>query len=239
MEADGLTEAKFLDAFKKVVAYVKQIEAKNLKEIKELADGYKRVTDLLTNNTDKSLGKAQTTITKELANLTQKVDKKMSEVKDGTDGLNGLNADEDKVIKKTLKGLIKEIPSIKKIIKGIKKEKIRDALENLEGDERLEISAVKGLEEALNKARSKVSGGGLNVGSWAIRTIDNEDVGTGDGSTVAFTIDHTPSPSTSLHVLVGNSELFLTDDFTYSAKTITFLTAPPNGAKIRANYRRQ
>ena len=47
------------------------------------------------------------------------------------------------------------------------------------------------------------------------------------------------SGSALKHLFVGGSAVFETDDFTRSGKAITFITAPPNGARIsNPSYRR-
>lgn len=151
---------------------------------------------------------------------------------DGKDGVDGKDASEEKITENVLK----DIPLLNR--------PIRDSLEELKDDERLDITAIKGLMKALRGLRSKATrlgqrrvGGGFSKIHMEGHFIDNELVGTGDGSTVAFPLDHMPNPPISLKIVVGAGELFLTDDWTISTKTITFLTAPPSGAKVRASYR--
>ena len=62
----------------------------------------------------------------------------------------------------------------------------------------------------------------------------SELLGTGDGVTTTFTLTKVPQSTASLLMSVGGGLQFLTDDFTISGKTITFLVAPENGAKVRA-----
>lgn len=245
MSKDHLGKADFTSSFKKLVDFVKKIKEYNLTELGTFKETLNNQFDELTNNNSTNSETLKSEINRLIAekiasmDIAHKrkmsdVDFKMANVRDGRD------ADEKRVIKKTLKELVKEIPSIKKILKGVKKEKIRDTLEKLEGEERFDLGSIKGLRSILGKIDrrlKKVSGGGLNVASWSIRTIDNEVLGTGDGSTVAFTLSHLPSPATSLHIKVGTAEMYLTDDFTLSGTTVTMLIAPPNGAKVRADFR--
>jgi hypothetical protein len=80
--------------------------------------------------------------------------------------------------------------------------------------------------------------GGTTIGDVANTFIVNEEIGTGDDATVEFDLDYEPYNTSRIEIWVGTAKLFLTDDFTVSGKTITFLIAPPNGYKIRANYQR-
>jgi len=240
LDPDSLTKEMFVENFKTVVDFSKKSDDKLVEAVGKMLNAFKELSDKNKNDNELSKSELIALIKSEVSKMlstsqskNDEIDIKVSQIKDGVDGK---DADEEVIVGKVL-GQIK-IPEIQEIKNDLPKmgEQIRDALELLSGDERIDASAIKGIKE--NKNLGRVSGGGLNVGSWAIRTIDNELVGTGDGIETDFDINHTPSPSTSLHVKVGTVELFLTEDFTYSAKTITFLTAPPNGAKIRVDYRR-
>lgn len=123
---------------------------------------------------------------------------------------------------------------------------IASALELLPDGEKLKMEAIEGLKELLEelKNRKVVGGGG---GGYSKIAADMHDfhwttIGTGDGTTSVFTLSIKPNPIESLEIVVGNSYMFVTDDFTYSASTgqITFLTdsIPANGAKIRQKCKR-
>lgn len=98
------------------------------------------------------------------------------------------------------------------------------------------------LTEELQKMKLELQrfGGGKQIGGGGLdarKIIKDELVGTGDGATVDFTLDYTPnSLSSNVAITVGTARLHITEDFTRSDKTITFLTAPPNGYKIYADY---
>ena len=62
-------------------------------------------------------------------------------------------------------------------------------------------------------------------------SADAEDDFTGNGSTTAFTLSHTPSSISS--VTVGGTS---TSDYTQSSTTITFSSAPASGAAIAVSY---
>lgn len=105
---------------------------------------------------------------------------------------------------------------------------------------------LKPLEEKIKEILKKLEQlqkvqqlGGRTLHRGGITLVWNEAVGEGDiAGTTAFDLDNTPYSTSELQVWVGGGIQFLTDDFTLSGKTITFLTAPPDGAKIRATYRK-
>lgn len=77
--------------------------------------------------------------------------------------------------------------------------------------------------------------GTVLTGSFA----DNEvPSGTINGSTIAFTLLHTPSPTASLHCLKnGQLNYAAGADYTLATATITFVTAPITGTVITCDYR--
>jgi hypothetical protein len=59
---------------------------------------------------------------------------------------------------------------------------------------------------------------------------------TGNGSQVNFTLTSNPGALANLDVSVGGVTQLPTTDYTWSGTTLTFTTAPPNGAPILARY---
>jgi len=66
--------------------------------------------------------------------------------------------------------------------------------------------------------------------------VDGEAVGTGDGSTIEFELDHEPSPATSLTMYQDDVEDELTTDYSLSGSVVTYVTAPTSGVAITADY---
>lgn len=61
--------------------------------------------------------------------------------------------------------------------------------------------------------------------------------GTVNGSNVSFTLAHSPNPVTSLQLqLNGIGQEAGGNDYTLSGATVTYVTAPPTGSKVRAVY---
>ena len=240
---DGLTKKDFIDSFRNVVEQVNKVKAQQEKKMQEatnLINSYIRnAKDVTTTQKTelKSLVKNELTkLSDSLNSKMEEVDSKLSEVKDGMDGQ---DADENRIIEAVKEQIT--IPTVEDLQNDIPKlgEPIRDALELLQGEERLDVSAIKGLDKLMNKDMGgRRGGGGFSYIHMDRHFIDRESVGTGDGATKVFTLNGAPNPTNSLRVVVGGGELFETDDFTLSSKTITFITAPPSGAVIRAWYRK-
>jgi hypothetical protein len=166
MDEDTLTKEDFLKAFEGVVKLVKQIEAKHIKAIDDLEDTYKRLEKKIGDNSDQSLTKIKADFERELAKLIAMNDKltgalvdRMAQLKDGEPGK---DADEEKIVE-AVKNQIR-IPDIMEIEKDLPKlgPEIRNALELLQGEERLDKDAIDGLDEELKRLEAKIAtkGGG-------------------------------------------------------------------------------
>ena len=68
--------------------------------------------------------------------------------------------------------------------------------------------------------------------------IDDETpTGTINGVNTIFTLANTPNPPASVKVYVNGARMRITEDYTLSGRTITFLIAPPTGSIILNDYR--
>ena len=144
----------------------------------------------------------------------------------------------DKIIEKT--EVIKEQPIVTQEIKEVaiaeRAEAIRDKLESLKDDERLDKSAIKGLDEILNEFRGLISGlnknktfGGGIVGRDLIKDIDISSQL--DGVTKTFNIPAvwnivSVDLSSFPHALRKNV------DFTYTTTSITFTNEINAGSSL-------
>ena len=163
---------------------------------------------------------------------------------DGMDGIDGLDAevDVDAIVEeasnKTMEEIEPKIPKIEDIKNDLPKlgDQIRNALELLKGDDRLDVSAIKGLDKLLNETMLVGSAGASNLG-FSFFVDDEVPAGTINGTNKDFTINNTPSPATSLRVFVNGQKMTLTEDYTYTNQTITFVTAPPTTSVITVDYR--
>jgi len=164
----------------------------------------------------------------------EEIDNKLANVKDG---LSGKDANEEKIVQDVLAQI--KLPEQKEIILD-GSEEIRDKLETLEGEERLDIEAIKGLKDLLEeiKQRPVRGGGGFSKIAYEIHIIDDETpTGTPNGVLTDFVLNHIPNPTSSLKVYLDGQRMRLTTDYTFAGKTITFLSAPLTGSVITADYR--
>lgn len=246
MDTDSLTRADFTKAFKEVVAFVKKIEKKNIEDVGLMSKALTEASDKLKNTTTSDFGGLKDNINKivtdSLTGHNNKFDKKISEldfristIKDGVD------ADEEKVADRVREMI--EIPTIEELKDQlpVMGEEVRDALELLPSededgiDQRLDISAIKGLDKLIKK---DTKGTTMMGGTMNIFFIDDEvPTGTVNGTNKAFTVNNFPSPATSLKVFVNGQKMKLTEDYTFGSKTITFVTAPPTGSILLVDYR--
>lgn len=153
------------------------------------------------------------------------------------DGLNGKDADEEVVTRNAAKSAA----TILKAMLPDLKEDIRDALEKLKGKERLDVSAIRGLDKRLKKIEDKPlggGGGGFSKIAMDIHFIEDETPsGTVNGSNTDFVLGHDPNPTSSLKVFVNGMRMRITEDYTLSGRTISFVTAPPTNSIILCDYR--
>lgn len=122
---------------------------------------------------------------------------------------------------------------------------IVDKLEGLKDGEKLSINAIDELAEILEELSKKIkeigsapsTGGGRVVGGRVIRFIDDETpVGTVDGVNADFKTTKTPQTG-SLKVYRNGSRMRVTEDYTFSYRTITFINVPQVGEIILVDYR--
>ena len=163
--------------------------------------------------------------------------------RDGVDGKDGESADIASVIREVEKALTPLLPKIEEIENKLPMlgKPIRDALEILPEDEKLKIEAIENLRKELDDLKKRpisVGGGGFNYGALDLHIIDDETpTGTPNGALTTFTINHAPSPVSSLKVYVDGQRKKLTTDYTFSGTTITFLSAPLTDSIITVEYR--
>lgn len=142
----------------------------------------------------------------------------------------------------TQEALLPQIPKIEQIEQDLPKlgDPIASALELLPEEKKLVIEAIKGLRKELDEIREIRSiGGRIGYSKLAVEQffIDDETPsGTINGVNTTFTLAHAPSPASSLKVYRGGARQRVTEDYTLSNKTITFLTAPVVGEIICVDY---
>lgn len=242
---DSLTKEDFVKAFELVMKQIKDLQQRNLEEFNQINTFIGNLSKKLEDKSDVSLSSIKkeadnrfnslkTQLEKDFSAKVSAIDKRLSEISDGIDGK---DADENAIIER-LKEEIK-VPTIEEIKNDlpVMADQVRDALELLQGDDRLDVSAIRGLDELLEK-NVKVVGGGGGFSSLAmnLRLVDDE-IPTNSGDNINFTIQRTASPATSLKVYRGGSRQRLGVDYTYANRTITLSTALNTGEELLCDYR--
>lgn len=247
LDPDTLTKEDFVKSFENVVNLVKKIEAQNIQEFKQIQEVIAKLSQKLTDQVNldvtdlnkKTMDYCKTEMERMIKAHEQKmmeVDDKMMEVKDGKD------ADEEMMINKIMEEI--QSPIIEKMEKNMPQlgASVRDALELLQGKDKLGIEAIAGLQELLEELKNRKTtvggGGGFSKIAMEIHFIDNETPsGTVNGVNTDFTLARTPNPTTSLKVYKDGQKMQLTGDYTLSGRTISFTSAPLTDSIILCDYR--
>ena len=235
--SDSLTKTDFEKNFRILIDFVKKLKemtAQELQSIKimlssatakiesdqtsEMADMKKEMMMMCEDGLNKVM------LEKEA--MTAEMDKKMSEMSEAMP--------DESVIAKQASDLA--ITAIKPLIpdKVVLEEKIpklgayvRDSLEKLEGDDRLDKSAIKGLDEEFKRLEAirgrTLGGGGFSLMAMTQYMIYGETP-TDSGDHLTFTLAHTPVSGT-LTLYRSRARQNLTEDYSISGKTITLTVA--------------
>lgn len=138
---------------------------------------------------------------------------KIRKIKNGIDGMNGTDGKDGKDGKDGSPDT------------GID---IVDKVVTLPVEERWHIEDIYKLREELDELRQlrskSLGGGGFNTTAFQQKFVDDETP-TNSGDNLNFTINLTPSPASSLKVYRNGQRLKITEDYTFSGKTITLLTS--------------
>lgn len=163
------------------------------------------------NEANKRLNTALGAVNERLKDL----DRRIAEIKDGVNGKDGKDADEQAIFAL----LLEKLPDFTKFLQT--PEQIRDYLELLQGDERLKIEAIDNLREELDELKKRPTGG-VQGGIIGRNLIKNIDISSQlDGSTKTFNI-HSIWSIISVHASSSPWALRPTIDYTHTTNSITF-----------------
>jgi len=187
-------------------------------------------------------------VKREFARMEEKIDAKIARIKEGTDGKDGKDGRDGKDGKdgKSIQGPKGDrgergpqgIPGF--AVFGAKgkdgkdgspdtPEQVRDKLETLQADERLDKSAIKGLEDEIKALRkelaTKTSGGVRRVFQPYVDDFSSQT----NGSLKIFTLSREPLKTNTILVWGSDFPIILrpNTDFTVSGKTLTLTSAVP------------
>lgn len=236
LEPDALTRKEFVDNFRKILKFIEMLKSKN----KEDFEGFRKTAQDLNNKLkgDNEVGVSELKqgfiklinkalkeqeagmnfIRDKVRSIKSGIDGKSG--KDGKDGISGIDGKDGNIITPV---------------------EIADKLEELEGDDRLDVKAIKNLEYRLEELEGRPMGGtGAGVGKLALQAhfIDDETPsGAINGTNKAFVLANTPVPPASVKVFADGQRLNLTEDYTFLTRTITFVDAPLANTIIKVDYK--
>jgi len=272
LDPDTLTKEQFLEFARNVIDFVKKTDARNIKEFNDIKEAFEKKAERIISklNDDNALNidglkqKLSGSLSDQMEKMNKEYQGKMYEMETKILNLkDGKDADEVAILN-SLKSQIK-IPTIEELKDDLPRmgAEIRDALELLQGDERLNIDAIKGLQELLDqlKNRASVVGGGGN------RYLDNlanvNPTGKANGSVLRWdsTLDRwvpgvisggggveTPTgtingvnktftvTTTPLFITYNGQTMYENSGYTLSSLTITMTDAPETGSVLRSHY---
>ncbi len=219
---NSITKEEFLKAFENVVKLVEKTNAQSVKDMNGVKDLFLKMEGKL-----KSENKSDITSLKgEVERLFNKAHREQ------VDDLNFVKDTVKDNIKDTEKRLTKDFTSMlpEEFIHP-SPEAHRDELESFKGKERLNMSAIDGLIEALEEIKEQrlgKSGGGTSAMGvrWALGRINNTETPTGlvNGTNKVYTVLN------EIHTVFSfgiNGMVIHSDEYTIAGRKITFGTALP------------
>jgi hypothetical protein len=241
LTSEGLTREEFASAFKAAMDLILKVEKKQDDKFSQSLDDLKKQIENIANQKEKDISGLRD-------DLINRVDKSIQAQKSNLDLMwekvngveDGKDADSVQIVQDVLAQI--KLPEYKETVLD-SPEQLRDKLELLKGNERLDKSAIKGLDELIKELEGKISkggrigGGGFNYGALTIhQTFDETPVNSGDN--INFTIAIAPNPTNSLRLYRNGQRLKIgaSNDYTVSGHTITLLTAFSAGEILTADY---
>ena len=225
--------------FEQVIEQVKSESDSNLSTLKrktlELVDNFFAKSDV-----KKKLEEAniqQQAMLTEVSSLVVQLNEKLATLKNGDNGRDGIDADEERIITEVLASL--NLPNKEEMIASVENNlptlglRIRDAMELLPEGDKLEMSAIEGLEEALKEIKAiRAPGfGGGSAGDSSINVSLQRMVqtvtptGDIDSANKVYT---TPTDINIVFSFAINGMFIHDAEYTISGNTITFTTALPS-----------
>lgn len=124
-------------------------------------------------------------------------------------------------------------------------EQVRDKLESLLKGSKLSIQAIENLADIIKELQKKIEAkdlgllkGGIHAGKGKeIRFVDDETLsGVKNDVNTDFTISKNPING-SLKIYRNGQRMRITEDYTFTNKTVTFIIAPSSTEILLADYR--
>lgn len=243
---ESLTKEEFLESFKSVINLVSQIE-KNL--IQKIDDKTQSAIDVLSEiqKTHKDvIKKIEEENKSSFSNMKRWAIERVNELFIKYQIKEKISLFDNKI--KEIDTKLREVKDGYTPIKGKdyfdgSPDTANQILEKITG--LLEISDIKDLQEEIKKLKESISeiprgrgffGGGVSKIALDSHFIDDETpVNSGDN--INFTIAYKPSPTSSLKVYRNGQRLRITEDFTFSGRTITLINSFTTGEVLLVDYK--
>ena len=221
----SMTPKEIISYLERIVKFAKDLEPKLLGKVdldvsnkrQQIVGEFQNEVGNISQELRGQLASVTRSVEDVISNLDSKVNSKLTEVdrKISTirNGIDGKDSDDKDVIKEVLK----RVPVTK-----MDETKFEKFAEEMRGE--------------LKTGRLK--GGGFSKIHMESKFVDDETPsGTVNGVNKAFTLTNTPNPPGSVKVFVNGSRMRITEDYTFSGNTITFVTAPPTTSILLVDYR--
>lgn len=233
---DNVSRQEFLDAFKSIIKQVLELEKKLIAKNGQMSQSAQKETRQLIQDTKDAIDK----LFKEQSAGMNLINDRVRRLHSGKDGKDGARGEDGRTptqeeLASLIKQLLPEIPEIEKETP----EQIRDKIESLKEEERLDKSAIRGFKEEMDNLRKEISsiprgGGGGRGKHFVMKRVNLTDQC--DGATKSFTM---PKDTTAIVGIFGTQfpVTFDTADWTFTGQTLTLadgITAPATNQTLFA-----
>ena len=219
LDPDRMRKSDFVKSFEAATKLFVELKEWLTNKAEELADAVETAKQAVENKADQAITRIEA-----------KTDAKLATVTNGINGLNGKdgeNPDPEIIVNEVLNRI--KLPEYRApIMDG--PEEMRNKLELLAPEERPyaadTIALIKRLESLESNISSKVYGGYTPL----VRNLYNQSFAeTPNGVRTTFTMVKAPKNTNGVAIYQNRTRAHLTEDFTISGKTVTFLVAPLTG----------
>lgn len=234
----NITRSDFVAALKEIrKELIERIDSYLLKTQKDILGAVKDKIDMIESDLNKSSDVMEKMSSQKMEEIMEDCMKEISRVEAMIPEVDFTE------VEKKIDNAVLEIESkIPTLPEELKAEAIRDKIESLKGDERLDKSAIKGLEDEIAELRKEMStrlggGGSRRVYQPYVQRFTHLT----DGVTKTFYLTREPLKTDTIEVSGTDFPIILdpTVDFTVAGKAITLtdsVPAPSEGATLIIKY---
>lgn len=238
LDKDTVTAKEFADQIKTIITHIKNLEANIAETFRNIDGNLSSKSERLKGDHADSVAKLKAEYDGQIRELKKKLDdgldtisKRLATIKDGKD------ADENTIVDKVLSKI--EIPEIEEIEQSLPRlgGEIRNALELLQGDDRLDVKYIRGIKTLImrlvkkNKESQPMMGGGLRPATIGIET----PAGNLDNNNTAFFVQWKP-----MYITLNGQAIYEGSGYSLSSSngslSINLDNAPSASDILRSHY---